>query len=113
MGFLAGRSTVGTQHRGWTPILAAVIAALMMAVAAQAQAAPSVAKAWGTNDRGQLGDGTHEGPEKTCGDEHNRACSTTPVQVSNLSGVTAVAGGEEQALALLENGTVMAWGNPV
>jgi alpha-tubulin suppressor-like RCC1 family protein len=94
-------------------ILAAMIAALTMAIAASAQAAPNIATAWGNNEHGQLGDGTTEGPEKTCGVEANRACSTTPVAVSGLNGVTAVDAGEQQSLALLENGTVMAWGDPV
>lgn len=53
--------------------------------------------AWGSNDNGHLGDGTYT----------NR---TTPVQASNLSNVTAVAGGDSHSLALKSNGTVWAWG---
>ncbi len=63
--------------------------------------------AWGRNDEGQLGIGTTTGPE-TCMSE--LPCSTTPVQVNGLSGVKAIAAGYNDSLALLENGTVMAWG---
>jgi alpha-tubulin suppressor-like RCC1 family protein len=64
--------------------------------------------AWGANTDGQLGDGTNTGPER-CSVE---ACSTRPVAVSGLAAdkVTAVSGGEFHSLALLNNGTVMAWG---
>ena len=56
-------------------------------------------EAWGDNDSGQLGNGS------------TAAESESPVLVHGLSGVVAIAAGEEQALALLSNGTVMAWGN--
>jgi alpha-tubulin suppressor-like RCC1 family protein len=63
--------------------------------------------AWGDNDSGQLGIGTTTGPEKCSGS----ACSATPLAVSGLSGVKALAGGWIHNLALLSNGTVTAWGN--
>jgi RHS repeat-associated protein len=63
--------------------------------------------AWGDNSRGELGTGTTSGPE-LCGSE---GCSRTPVAVTGLSGVTAIsAGGYASNFALLENGTVKAWG---
>jgi alpha-tubulin suppressor-like RCC1 family protein len=65
--------------------------------------------AWGDNNQGQLGDGTTTGP-RMCRGFNGSFCSTTPVPVSGLSGVTAIAGGGNQSLALLSNGTVMAWG---
>lgn len=74
--------------------------------AAGASAASSVV-AWGENDDGQLGSGIFPGPE-SC-PEGAGWCSQTPVPVSGLSGVTDLAGGS-QGLALLSNGTVMAWG---
>jgi alpha-tubulin suppressor-like RCC1 family protein len=58
--------------------------------------------AWGNNRSGELGDGS--APT----DQH------TPVQVAGLgagSGVVAVAAGESHALALLADGTVLAWGH--
>jgi alpha-tubulin suppressor-like RCC1 family protein len=82
-----------------------------MAIAAPAQATPNVAKAWGLNSRGQLGNGTSTGPEE-CG-PFKEPCSATPVAVKELSGVTAVSGGsslEAHSLALLEGGALMAWG---
>ncbi len=71
---------------------------------------------WGENSWGQLGDGTHTGPE-TCHAAYEAAagytvgCSTTPIPVSGLSGVVAIAAGAQHSLALLSNGTVMAWGD--
>jgi alpha-tubulin suppressor-like RCC1 family protein len=106
--FVTGRAVTGSRRRGLALILIGMIAALSLVIAASAQAAPNAAVAWGWNEHGQLGDGTSEGPEK-CGPSQE-ACSTTPVAVSELSGVTAVAGGETHSLGLLENGTVMAWG---
>lgn len=55
--------------------------------------------AWGEDGHGQLGDGTTE---------QSRA---TPVQVHELSDVTAVAAGDYFALALLDNGEVRSWGS--
>jgi hypothetical protein len=54
-------------------------------------------RAWGENVAGALGDGTTT-------DRH------TPVQVSNLSGVKALAAGTGFTLALKNDGTVWAWG---
>ncbi|HUB73821.1 MAG TPA: IPT/TIG domain-containing protein [Solirubrobacteraceae bacterium] len=54
--------------------------------------------AWGENEYGQLGDGEFA-PR-----------SEVPVQVRGLSGVSAIAAGANFSLALLANGTVMAWG---
>ena len=54
--------------------------------------------AWGNNYDGILGNGTAGG------------FSDTPVQVSNLNGVKAVAAGGTFSLALKDNGAVFAWG---
>jgi alpha-tubulin suppressor-like RCC1 family protein len=53
--------------------------------------------AWGSNNDGQLGDGTTEN-------------SATPVAAQGLANVVEVAAGGHASLALLANGTVMAWG---
>src|SRR5205807_9399049 len=75
--------------------------------------------AWGENASGQLGDGTHTGPSACVyryGFPHEeleevRPCSASPVAVTGLSGVSAIAAGGAHSLALMRNGTVMAWGN--
>jgi alpha-tubulin suppressor-like RCC1 family protein len=55
--------------------------------------------AWGSNEYGEFGNGT----------DHNH--SAVPVQVSNLSGVVAIAGGRSFSMALKNDGTVWAWGD--
>ena len=69
--------------------------------------ADGTVEAWGRNNRGQLGQGSHSGPE-TC---QSLACSTVPAPVPGLSHVRAISAGESHVLALLENGTVEAWGS--
>jgi alpha-tubulin suppressor-like RCC1 family protein len=57
--------------------------------------------AWGGNGAGQLGNGAQGG------------MSNDPTPVANLSGVTAIAAGGHHSLALLDGGSVLAWGyNP-
>jgi alpha-tubulin suppressor-like RCC1 family protein len=55
-------------------------------------------KAWGDNTSGQLGNTTTDD-------------SSTPVFVSSLTNVRAIAAGEYFSLALKENGTVRGWGD--
>ncbi|MEV8530772.1 hypothetical protein [Streptomyces sp. NPDC051211] len=55
--------------------------------------------AWGSDNNGQLGNG---------GTNTN---SSVPVQVPNLTGVKAIAAGDQFALALLKDGTVRSWGD--
>lgn len=57
---------------------------------------------WGRNDDGQLGDGTTS--------TASPFGKTTPVQVSGLTGVTAIAAGSFHSLAIKSDGTVWAWG---
>jgi alpha-tubulin suppressor-like RCC1 family protein len=54
--------------------------------------------AWGYNSSGELGDGT-------------TMQRTSPVAVTGLNGVVAVAAGGGHSLALKSDGTVMAWGH--
>jgi alpha-tubulin suppressor-like RCC1 family protein len=100
---------VATVLRALRPARVAVVLLLAVLVnsvvapqalgAAQAAAAPvdGSVSAWGNNYYGQLGNGT-------------TTTSTTPVPVSSLSGVTAIAGGLFDSLALRSDGTVWAWG---
>ncbi len=53
--------------------------------------------AWGSNNHGELGDGT-------------TTESLTPVQLSSLTSITAISGGAYFANALKSDGTVWAWG---
>jgi hypothetical protein len=58
--------------------------------------------AWGDGQLGQLGDGNfYTSPPGVA----------TPVQVSGLTAVTAIAGGTYHSLALKSDGTVWAWGH--
>src|SRR5438128_1337854 len=91
--------------------LAGAITALFMVGVQPAEAhVPYLAAAWGSNRSGQLGDGITEGPQQ-CSPAGEVPCSTSPVPVTGLEGVTAISGGEEHSLALLGGGTVKAWGN--
>jgi alpha-tubulin suppressor-like RCC1 family protein len=60
--------------------------------------ADGTVRAWGSNNDGQLGDGTITD-------------QLAPVAVLGLTGVTAVTAGGSHSLALLTDGTVMAWGD--
>lgn len=79
------------------------LAALALALgSAGARADETTAVGWGFNLFGQVGTGsaTKAGCE----------CIGAPQAVVGLSGVTQIAAGREHTLALLSNGTVMAWG---
>jgi alpha-tubulin suppressor-like RCC1 family protein len=91
------RRTTAASIRALAAVFVAIAGTLTLAVASSAHGFPNVAKAWGFNQRGELGNGTTES-------------SDVPVEVSGLSGVVAVAGGGHHSLALLDGGTVMAWG---
>ena len=58
-------------------------------------------KCWGLDNSGQLGNG---------GSTSDFSKQTKPVSVIGLSGVAAVANGDNHSCALLKNGTVKCWG---
>jgi alpha-tubulin suppressor-like RCC1 family protein len=65
--------------------------------------ADGTARCWGTNDRGQLGDGADEGEEYDSG---------TPVAVVGLTDAVAItAGGYAHSCALKTDGTARCWGD--
>ena len=75
--------------------------------------------AWGTNQHGELGDGTNTGPDVCTvvlpvppGGTASSACSTTPIPVSLPSGVTAtaLAGNSGGAAVIGSDGNIYDWG---
>jgi hypothetical protein len=80
--------------------LSGVTALTSAASAAYALHADGSVSAWGSNDQGQLGNGVF------C----NACYSSTPVRVTGLSDVTALAAGWATGYALRSDGTVWAWG---
>ncbi|HEY8601515.1 MAG TPA: S-layer homology domain-containing protein [Thermomicrobiales bacterium] len=57
---------------------------------------------WGNNDSGQIGNGVT--PNGSC------QCVVTPYQVAGVAGGTAIGAGASHSLAVLNDGTVRAWG---
>ncbi len=93
-----------------TSAFALILVLLAAMVGASAASAASSVAAWGANDDGQLGDGTTTGPSKCLVSGVEHACSPTPGPAGELGPVAAVAAGQFHSLALLGDGTVMAWG---
>jgi alpha-tubulin suppressor-like RCC1 family protein len=91
-----------------TPVAVAGLTGATAISGSCALLAAGTVQCWGWNESGQLGDGTTTGPE-SCADAS--ACSTTPVAVSGLTGVTSVSAGGETACVLLAAGTVQCWGD--
>jgi alpha-tubulin suppressor-like RCC1 family protein len=68
---------------------------------------------WGDNAYGELGNGSCTGPQQCTNTDGAFACSTTPIVVPGLSGVTTIAAGDEgtHTCALLSGGSVKCWGD--
>jgi alpha-tubulin suppressor-like RCC1 family protein len=102
-----GPETCGSEPCSKVPVqvpgLSGVVAIAAGYYNSYALLANGTVMGWGWDKFGQLGDGT--GIQTGC------QCQDHAVQVPGVSGAMALsAGGEGQVLALLANGTVMAWG---
>lgn len=75
--------------------------ALLLHTAALGATPGGPAWAWGLNSDGELGNGTVTPYSGV----------SSPVQVTGLTRVVAVAGGDQHSLGLMSDGTVWAWGN--
>lgn len=108
----AGPQTCAGNACSATPLAVAGLSGATAIVAGNEHSCALVSgtvKCWGANFFGELGNATSTGPETCSGG----ACSTTPVAVSGLSSVVALAAGGEDTCALLSGGTVKCWGwNP-
>jgi alpha-tubulin suppressor-like RCC1 family protein len=98
-----GTRALGRLRRLGVPLLVLCIG-LASASSAAGASLPGAVVGWGYNAFGQLGDGT-------------TTSSSVPLQVKGvggvglLTGVIVVAAGGTHSLALLSNGTVVAWGD--
>ena len=77
-----------------SPAISAIAAGAMHSLALKSD---GTVWAWGDNGLGELGNGT-------------TTASSTPVEITSLTGVTAIAAGYFYSLALKSDGTVWAWG---
>ena len=78
--------------------ITAIAAGMNHCVAVRNGSGSNIVWAWGDNTYGQLGD-------------NSTTQRNTPVTVSGLTGVVAVAAGANHSLALLSDGSVKAWGD--
>lgn len=90
-------------RRRFTRLLLPLLAlCCLLGPAAGARAAGGTVMGWGADGAGQAG--TPPDPTRSCG------CLPGPTAIAGLSEVTEIAAGDHHTLALLANGTVMAWG---
>jgi alpha-tubulin suppressor-like RCC1 family protein len=89
------------------PNLSGVVAIAAGAYHSCAVLSDRTVECWGRNDSGELGLGLATGPE-AC--PNGTYCSTSPMPVSGLTGVVALALGDAHSCALLTDRTVQCWG---
>jgi alpha-tubulin suppressor-like RCC1 family protein len=104
----------GTETNSSTPVavsgLSGVTAISTGDLFACALLSGGTVQCWGFNASGELGNSSTTGPQTCSSSEGSGACSTTPVAVTGLSGVTDVSVGYLSACALVSGGSVQCWG---
>ena len=105
-GQLGDGSDPGTEPYSFTPVSVLLGGATVTALAGGANDGYALTStggvlAWGDDNDGELGNGGSGGG----------SVNSTPVAVSGLSDVTAIAGGSHDGYALTSTGTVEAWGS--
>lgn len=111
-GNVAGQLGDGTTETKLTPVAVNGLGGPVTEIATAGEHAIALlsngtVETWGNNIFGQLGNGTDGGGKEAC----KVLCrSLTPIQVPGLSGVVAVFASGADDAALLNNGTVVAWG---
>jgi len=105
-----GRAPAPARRTGALALLLSLLVGLVLASAAHASSGEVVA--WGENSLGELGDGTTtpftEQPVAVCAPTYT-GLGNCPAS-EHLKKVKAISAGGEHSLALLINGTVLAWG---
>ncbi len=93
-GFNASSQTAPVQVKGATNIIA-IAAGGEHALALKSD---GTVLAWGTNESGEIGDGTTQ-------------MRSEPVLVKGIANIVAIAAGKAHSLALKSDGTLLAWGD--
>jgi alpha-tubulin suppressor-like RCC1 family protein len=111
-GNVSGQLGDGTTETKLTPIAVQGLAGPVSQIAIAGEHTVALlsngtVETWGSNVYGQLGNGTDGGGKEGCTTLCN---SSTPIPVPGLSGVAAVFASGADDAALLNNGTVVAWG---
>jgi alpha-tubulin suppressor-like RCC1 family protein len=108
-----GQLGTGNAHSSDTPVavknLSGVTAIAANGEFSIALKSDGTVVTWGDDEHDQLGNQAIAEEESEAIEEEGHY-STSPVTVDGLTGVTAIAAGETHALALLGDGTVVAWG---
>jgi len=108
----SGQLGLGSTQYYSVPQAVTKLSGSVIAIASNADATFSMALksdgtvwGWGNNNYGQLGNGTSLNNYY-----YSSVYSSVPVQVTGLSGIVAIAAGDNHALALRNDGVVFAWG---